>query len=324
MKVGIAQIAPVFLDRDATLRRVVARVDEAAQRGCKLVCFGEAIVPGYPVWLSRTGGARFDDTEQKQMHSRYLHESVDLEGGDLDVVCEAARRQSIAVVLGVAERAPDRGGHSLFCTAVVVQADGTIAGRHRKLVPTHEEGLIWAQGDGAGLATHEVGPFRVGVLNCWESWMPLARQALYAAGVDLLVVLWPGRQKLTEDVTRFVAQESRSWVVSACGLLREADLPANLPMRRRIAKPNEVLNDGGSCIAAPDGAWHLQPRTLREDLITAELDPARVGQERQNFDPAGHYARPDVLHLRVDRRRLSAAEWIDEGDPAPDAEEDSA
>jgi len=322
MKIGIAQIAPVFLDRDATIRRVVGRIDEAAQRGCKLVCFPEAIVPGYPAWLSRTGGARFDDPEQKQMHGLYLHESVDLERGDLEPVCEAARRQAVSVVLGVTERAADRGSHSLFCTAVVVQPDGAIALRHRKLVPTHEERLVWGQGDGAGLATVDVGPFRLGVLNCWESWMPLARQALYAAGVDLLVVLWPGRQKLTEEITRFVALESRSWVVSASGLLRESDLPVNLPLRRKVAKPNEVLNDGGSCIAAPDGTWLLQPRTLREELITAELDPARVGQERQNFDPAGHYARPDVLQLRVDRRRLRAAEWIDDGDPAP--EDDSA
>ena len=318
MKVAIAQIAPVFLDKAKTLRRVVARIGEAAQQGCRLVCFGETLVPGYPVWLSRTGGAKFDDTDQKRMHGHYLREAVVPEQGDLDGVCAAAAADGIAVVLGIAEKPEDRGGHSIFCSAAHIDADGKIASIHRKLVPTYEERLAWASGDGAGLVANEVGPFKVGALNCWENWMPLARQALYAAGVDLHVMLWPGAERLTTEITRFVARESRSYVVSACGFIRENDLPTTLPMRDRIARPNEVLYDGGSCIAGPDGNWVIPPLAGREELLVAELDPTLVLQERQSFDPAGHYSRPDVLQLRVNHKRQSAVDELDDDEEAGD------
>lgn len=146
--------------------------------------------------------------------------------------------------------------------------------------------------------------------------MPLARAALYAAGEDLHVALWPGREWLTRDITRFIALESRSFVVSAGALIREADIPADLPLRDRIVQPGETLYDGGSCIAGPDGRWVVEPVVGREKLITAEIDPRRVREERQNFDPAGHYARPDVLRLIVDRRRQTAAEFVDDRESA--------
>ncbi len=311
MKAAIAQIAPRLLDREATLEKVVASVSDAARAGCSLVAFGEALLPGYPVWLSRTGGARFDDADQKRLHACYLDQAVVVERGDLDPVREAAAGGGIAVVLGVIERAAERGGHSLFCTRVFVGAEGEVLSTHRKLMPTYEERLVWAAGDGAGLVTHPVGPFTLGALNCWENWMPLARAALHAAGEDLHVMLWPGSVGLTRDVTRFAALEGRSFVLSAGAILRAEDLPDDLPLRDEIARPGELLYDGGSCVAGPDGEWLVEPVAGREELLTAELDHARVLEERQNFDPAGHYARPDVLRLTVDRRRQGAADWID-------------
>ena len=146
--------------------------------------------------------------------------------------------------------------------------------------------------------------------------MPLARAALYAAGENLHIALWPGSVRLTRDITRFIARESRSYVISACGLIREQDLPADMPLRERIGQPGETFYDGGSCIAGPDGEWIVEPVANEEALLTADLDMDRVWQERQNFDPAGHYARPDVLRLTVDRRRHLPAEFQD--DQAPD------
>ena len=304
MKVGVAQIAPRFLDRDATLEKVVARVEEAGRTGSSLVVFPEALVPGYPVWLDRSGGARFDDPAQKELHSLYLDQAVDLDAGHLDAVRSAAARHGLFVVLGIIERPRDRGGHSLYCSCVSIDTSGSVVSVHRKLMPTYEERLCWSPGDGAGLVTHEVGPFRVGALNCWENWLPLARAALHAQGEDLHLALWPGCRRNTEDITRFIAFEGRSWVVSASGLLRASDLPASLPHRDRIVRSeDELILDGGSAVAAPTGEWLVPPMVGEEALLTVDLDPARVREERQSLDISGHYARPDVLRLLVDRSR---------------------
>ncbi len=313
LSVALAQIAPVFLDRRATLERVIQRIREAAAKSCHLVAFGEAIVPGYPIWLGRTDGARFDASDQKELHSLYVSQAVQPEAGDLNDILAVAAEGGVAVILGVIERAADRGGHSLFCSLLYINPQGKIASVHRKLMPTYEERLAWAIGDGAGLVTHPLGPFTVGALNCWENWMPLARTAMYAAGEDLHVAIWPGSIHNTQDITRFIARESRSYVLSVSGLLREQDVPADFPHRDRMAiKPGETIHNGGSCIASPDGEWLIEPVVDREGLIIAELDHRRVLEERQNFDPAGHYSRPEVLQLNVDRRRHSAATWINQ------------
>lgn len=176
MHVAIAQIAPVWLDRIATLQKVVAAISEAGARRARLVVFGEAFVPGYPFWIEHIDAARFGDDLQKTLFAHYCAQAVVIARGDLDGVCTAARIKKIWVALGIVERAPDRGGHSLYCALVLIDDSGVIRNVHRKLVPTCEEHLVWAPGDGAGLRTFEIGPFTVGGLNCWENWMPTARR----------------------------------------------------------------------------------------------------------------------------------------------------
>ena len=306
MKIALCQLSPVLLDRARTASKVVEAIERAGRDGAELAVFGETLLPGYPAWISRTDGARFDAREQKELHSLYLDQAVDIERGDLDDITRAARDNRIAICLGVAEREQ----YSVFASRVMILGTGEIASVHRKLRPTYEERLTWAPGDGAGLVCHRIGEFTVGALNCWENWMPLARTSLYAQGEDLHCMLWPGARRNTEDLTPVVAKEARSFVVSVSGVLTEDDVPADFPHRAAfLPVRGEVLHDGGSCLAAPDGSWVVEPLTNGEQIVVAEIDVARVREERQNFDPCGHYARADVLELHVDRRRAERARF---------------
>jgi len=312
LTVAAAQIAPVWLDRERTLAKARKWVTRAADRGAALVAFGEALVPGYPWWIEHTDGARFNSPMQKALHAHYLDQAVDIDAGHLDSVCALAKKRKIAVVLGTIERPRDRGGHSAYCSLVFVDRTGTIASVHRKLMPTYEERLSWACGDGHGLRTHPVGAFRAGALNCWENWMPLVRAALHAQGEDLHVASWPGNDYNTRDVTRFAAREGRSYVIAASSLMRRSDVPDSVPHAAAIRRALPAMpGNGGSCIAGPDGEWIVQPVVGKEALLVRTIDHARVRGERQNFDAAGHYGRPDVTHLMVDRRRQTTVRLQD-------------
>ena len=304
MRIALAQLAPVWLDRTATLVKIQQCVSDAATRGAQLVVFGETLLPGYPFWLSGANGAAFDDPVQKALYAHYLRAAVCIERGDLDGLCRQAKQQAVALYLGIAERPLDRGGHSIYCSLVYIDATGTIRSVHRKLQPTYEERLVWAAGDGHGLRTHALQGFTVGGLNCWENWMPLSRATLYAQGENLHVAVWPGAVRNTADSTRFMALEGRSYVASISGLLRKQDISPTTPHRDFIlANYSDPINNGGSCLAAPDGSWVIAPVADREALVCADIDLNRVLEERQSFDPAGHYSRPDVTRLVVDRRR---------------------
>jgi nitrilase len=312
LKVAISQIAPIWLDKEKTILKIKEQVEKAGKAGCQLVVFGETLLPGYPFWVELTDGARFESSLQKEIYAHYLDQAIQPERGDLAPLCEAAATYNIAIYVGCVEKAANRGGHSVYCSMVYINQQGEIASVHRKLVPTYEERLVWSNGDGHGLVVHPLGAFTVGGLNCWENWMPLSRAALYAQGENLHVAIWPGNLRNTEDITRHIAKESRSYVISASGLMRKEDIPLSAPYYNEIIKDcPEMLADGGSCLAGPDGSWVIEPVVGREDLLMATINHKEVRRERHNFDPNGHYSRPDVTRLTVNRKRQHLADFED-------------
>lgn len=313
LKVALAQIAPVWLNKQATLAKIEKTILDAAKEKAELIVFGEALLPGYPFWLALTDGAKWDLQVNKELHAHYVRNSVQLEAGELDAVCALAREHKIAIYLGLMERAKNRGGHSIYASLVYINQRGEIKSVHRKLQPTYDERLTWAPGDGNGLRVHALKQFTVGGLNCWENWMPLPRAALYGQGENLHVAVWPGSEHNTKDITRFIARESRSFVISVSALMRKTDFPKGTPYLEKLLETTpEVLANGGSCIAGPDGEWILPPVLNKEGIIFQELDFNRVYEERQNFDPVGHYSRPDVTQLTVNRERQSTVRFTDD------------
>ncbi len=306
LKVALAQIAPVWLDKAGTLQKIEDQIHEAGKNDSDLIVFGEGVLPGYPFWLALTGGAEWNKQVNKELHAHYVSNSVTIEKGDLDSVCALATKYGLAIYLGIIERPLDRGGKSIYASLVYINKEGEIKSVHRKLQPTYDERLTWSPGDGNGLRVHPLGDFTVGGLNCWENWMPLPRASLYAQGEDLHVAVWPGSDHNTKDITRFIARESRSYVLSVSSLMRLEDFPSNTPHLEKIfEKAPKVLANGGSCIAGPDGEWVIEPVLHEEGNIYQTLDFQRVLEERQNFDPVGHYSRPDVTKLILNRERQS-------------------
>ena len=312
LKVALAQITPVWLNKVQTLKKIESSIVEAAKEKAELVVFGEALLPGYPFWLALTDGAEWDKKVNKELHAHYVRNSIQIEAGELNSVCKLAKENKIAIYLGIMERAKNRGGHSIYASLVYINEEGEIKSVHRKLQPTYDERLTWAPGDGHGLKVHPLKQFTVGGLNCWENWMPLPRTALYGQGENLHIAVWPGSEYNTKDITRFIARESRSYVISVSSLMKKIDFPKDtLHLGAILEKAPDVLANGGSCIAGPDGEWIVEPVVGKEGLIYQELDFNRVYEERQNFDPVGHYSRPDVTKLTVNRERQSTVEFED-------------
>ncbi|WP_442265116.1 carbon-nitrogen hydrolase family protein [Tenacibaculum sp. ZS6-P6] len=310
LKIGMAQISPVWLNKEKTIDKVKSYILKAANENCDLVIFGEGLLPGYPFWLSITNGSEFNSQIQKEIHAHYIKNSVQIEKGDLDDICKIAKEKSIAIYLGIIERAANRGNHSLYCSLVYINELGEIKSVHRKLQPTYEERLTWSPGDGHGLQVHPLKDFTVGGLNCWENWMPLPRTALYAQGENLHVAVWPGAERNTFDITKFIAKESRSFVVSVSGFMSIEDFPKDTPNYDVVVKnAPEVLANGGSCIAGPDGEWVIPPATGKEGLFTGEIDFQKVLEERHNFDCVGHYSRPDITKLTLNTERQSIIDF---------------
>jgi nitrilase len=289
--VACAQVEPVLFDRNATIGRIGEVASEAASKGTQLILFPEAFIPAYPSnrWVRFLAGGQ----DAKSAYAKLARESLEIPGPDSDRLGEIAREHGLWLAVGANEL--DRG--TIYNALLLYGPDGKLALQHRKLVPTNHERLVWGQGDGGGLEAVETGLGRVGGLICWENFMPLARFSLYESGVEVYLAPTADDTEEWHDSIRHIARESRAFVLSCCVIHRASSYPDDI----QISEGDELLGRGGSAILAPDGTYLAGPLWGEEGILYAELDPQRLYEERQRFDPAGHYHRPDVFRLKVRR-----------------------
>ncbi|HVL28872.1 MAG TPA: carbon-nitrogen hydrolase family protein [Acidimicrobiales bacterium] len=296
VRVAAVQAAPVFLDRRATTDKAVTLIGEAADQGANLIVFPEAFVPAYPEWVWRV---RPWDERSTALQARLFDQSVIVGSRTTEVLAGAARERGVFVSIGVNERA--ERSTALFSTQLLFGPDGSLLGRHRKLMPTGAERLVWSMGDGSALEVSSTSIGRVGTLTSWENYMPLARAALFAQGVDLYLAPTWDSSDVWPATLRHVAKEGRVFVIGANSLLRGSDIPEHLPYRAELYGGEEDwLALGNSAIVGPEGDVLAGPLQREEGVVYADVDVQTARTARHQFDPFGHYARPDVVRLLVD------------------------
>ena len=302
MKIAIIQQSPVLLDLPGTIEKAVKIISEAAENNAELVIFPEAYFPGYPAWIwrLRPGG---DWALTDKIHRRLLENSVDLESDDLKPILEAAKKHNVTIVAGLHERDGQFSRSTLYNTVVTIGANGKILNRHRKLMPTNPEKMVWGMGDASGLNVVNTSIGRVASLICWENFMPLARYALYAQGVEIYIAPTYDSGDAWLGTMQHIAREGCCWVVSSGVAYHHNDIPKDFPDREMLYPDNEEwINPGGSAVISPRGEIIAGPVNNAQENIYAEIDLNEVAISRRGFDVAGHYSRPDIFTLHVDKK----------------------
>lgn len=295
VRVAAVQATPVFLDRDATTERACELIADASRAGAKLVVFPESFIPAYPDWVWRR--RPWDDGEA-HWFNRFWSAAVDVRGADVEKLAASAAEGQIWVVMGVTERTAE--DNTLYNTLLFISPEEGLVGRHRKLMPTGAERLVWGPGDGAGLTTYPTPFGPIGGLICWENYMPLARTALYAAGIDIyLAPTWDNSDEWVPTL-RHIAKEGRCFVIGVSPFLRGSDVPADIPGRDEIyGGEDDWMSRGNATVVDPFGRIIAGPLVGEAGILTADLDLRLLPKARQQFDAVGHYARPDVFGFEV-------------------------
>lgn len=288
----------------------LAAIAEAASKGAKLITFPEAFLPGYPTWIWRLRPGS-DMALGNEIHRQLRQNAIDVRSGDLDPLREAAVRHGMVIVMGMHECDTEFSGSTLFNTVVVIGDDGIILNRHRKLMPTNPERMVWGAGDASGLNVVDTKYGRIGCLLCWENYMPLARYALYAQAMDILVaVTWDCGELWTASM-RHIAKEGGCWVLSSATALQGSDVPLSFPGRGQLFKDEEWINPGDAIAVKPSGTLVAGPLHEEKSILYVMIDADAARASRKTLDVAGHYARPDVFQLNVDRRPKRPAVFRD-------------
>lgn len=298
-RAAAVQAEPVPLDLEATTAKACALIKEAAQHGARLIVFPETFIPVYPdIYAWGQGLAKFDTLPAKRAWARLWRASVSIPDSTTERLGQAASEANALVVMGVNERAKEN--NSLYNSLIFFGPDGAILGKHRKLMPTNHERMVWDQGDGSTLGVLDTPLGKIGSLICWENWMPLARYALYSQGAQIHLAPTADDSEMALVNARNTAAEGRVYVILVGHLLRKASYPDDFELKSELENAPEFLEKGGSAIIAPDGSVLAGPLWEAEGILYADLDLNRVVEERQLLDVVGHYARPDVLRLHFD------------------------
>ncbi len=306
LSVAIIQAAPVVLDAQASLEKLESLISEAAGRGAKLIVCGETWFPGYPAWLDFLPDvALWGHGPSKDVFAQLFDNSVTVPGAECDRIGELARQFKAVIVVGVNERvAVGPGNGTLFNSMLIFDTEGLLLCHRRKMVPTYTERMIWGHGDGydLGAVATEVG--RVGGLICWEHWMPLARQVMHESAEQVHVALWPTAHELHQLASRQYAFEGRCFVLAAGLIMRVSDIPKQYTLPADLAaEPDKLVLRGGSAIIAPDARYIVEPIFDREEIIVAEIDLNEIRREQMTLDVTGHYSRPDIFSVSINRSR---------------------
>ena len=293
--VAAAQAAPAFLDLNASVEIACKWIAEAGKQGVRVLVFPETWLPGYPVWLDRTPDATFwNHPPAKQIFGRLMENSPRIPSPAMEKLCKSAAKAKLTLVMGLQER----DGNTLYNTMVYISEMGEILGKHRKLVPTYTERLVWGRGDGSTLTVVDTPVGRLGGLVCWEHWMPLARQAMHNQHELIHAAVWPSVNEVHMLASRTYAFEGRCFVVAAGSVLRREHLPSGFELLDAMPGDGPLMF-GGSAVIGPNASILAGPVGDEETLVVSEIDPQLAAQESMTLDVSGHYSRPDVFTLIV-------------------------
>jgi len=300
-KAAAIQAAPILLDRDATTEKASGLIMEAASNGANLIVFPETWIPGYPIWIG--ANSRFGYPPAKKVYRRLYENAVDIPGPVTEYLGGVAKKAGAFVVMGVHERVPSG---TMYNSIVFINSNGQLLGKHRKLVPTYTERLVWAHGDGSTLEVFDTKIGRLGGLICWEHWMPLARYTLYSQNEQVHASLWPSADETTLLASRNMAFEGRVFVILSCNYFTKAMVPRDLELIDDMEGFPEVIFRGGSAIIGPDAKYLAEPVYDCETIVYADIDLGQIIEERQTLDVVGHYSRPEVFNLLVNRSEMKS------------------
>lgn len=299
MKVAVAQISPVFLNKEKTVQKACTAIFEAGKNGAKLIVFPEAFIPGYPDWIWLIPNSK--GAELNKLYVELMNNAISVPDIHTDKLRKAAKDAGINVAIGIHERNTEKSGTSLYNTILFINDRGDILGKHRKLIPTGGERLIWAQGDGSTLRTYDTSAGRIAGLICWENFMPLARMALYEQGAQILVApTWDKSPNWLQTI-QHIAREGGLFVVSACMALKIGDVPDEFEFKKLYPEGREWVNTGNSCIISPKGKILAGPLDSEEGILYADINMEEIIEAKRMFDAAGHYSRPDVFNFSVNK-----------------------
>ena len=304
-KIAIVQKTPVFMDKYKTIKLAASTVIEAANNGAELVVFTEAFIPGYPTWVWRLRpGGDWDLSEQ--LHQKLLNNAVVMQSDDLLPLYEVAKEYNVTIVCGIEERDSKLSQSTLYNSVLIIGPDGEVQNKHRKLMPTNPERMVWGFGDASGLKVVDTPVGRIGTLLCWENYMPLARYALYAQGVEVYIAPTYDSGDAWIGTLQHIAREGCCWVVGCGNLIKGSDIPKDFPQKEKLyPDEDEWVNPGDSIVIAPGGEIVAGPMREEAGILYCDIDKEKVSISKRALDVTGHYSRPDIFQLHVNNQPQS-------------------